>query len=457
RDYISGGMSLVWQRHATFFAAMVLSASYFDLATAMSWYVVVLVSELFDTYLSRHIIRQENWSLEDGRRYMLMLVSSTLFSSFAICGFIIAVATNAGPTAYFTPLFFLFAAGIFAAMNNHQLLPALMLRLVMYGLSFLYIPLHDILADWPPIQDILWLQLFTSLFVMYFVVDCSRIFLKLYRHNLNQMKALQKEHQLTKVAFKAKTEFLATISHELRTPLTSITGSLGLISSGALDKAPEKRASVLKIANDNCDRLSILIEEILSLQTLESDEVGFNFEPLPLAEFLPEVAELMRAQSAKANITLDLAPIEDGLVVSADQDRLLELMKNLLTNAVNFSAPDTRVTISARKSGDTAVISVADQGIGIPEADRERIFEKFTQLASSDHREVGGTGLGLNIARQIAEKHRGRLECDSTLGEGSTFTLTLPLAAEREKPAPASRRAPQESTRARGRMRRKTG
>ncbi len=447
----------MWQRQATFFAAMLLSAFYFDVVSTLIWYSIVLLSELLDTFFSRRILKHKNWTLRDGRRFMMVLVGSTLFSSFAICGFIISVAIKAGPTAHFTPMFFLFAAGIFAAMNNHQLMPVLLLRLLAYGLSFFYIPLHDILAEWPPIRDILWLQFFTCLFVMYFVIDCSLIFLKLYRRNLRQLKELKVEHERTKVAYKAKSEFLSTVSHELRTPLTSISGSLSLIGSGALENMPEKRSAVLKIANENCDRLSTLIEDILTLQSLESDEVSFSAEPISLSQFLPEMVEVMQESAAKTNIALELELIDVSLSVDADQERLLQLMKNLLSNAIKFSPADTKVAISARKSGKLAVISVTDQGIGIPEEARERIFEKFTQLDSSDHREVGGTGLGLNIARQIAEKHNGTLQCESSSKEGSTFTVSLPLATSQEKPIQIPKPSRKKLSRARGRQRRKAG
>lgn len=457
KDYILGGMSLIWQRQATFLAATILSAYYFDPTVALFWYSLVLLSEFIDNTISRRILRHGKWTLADGRRFMMYLLGSTVISSVTICGFVISMATKAGPTAYFTPLFFLFAAGIFAAVNNHQILPVLLLRLLMYGLSFLYIPLHDLIGYWPPIDDILWLQLFTSLFVMYFVIDCSFIFLKLYRHNLRQLKNLQKEHERTKVAYKAKTEFLATVSHELRTPLTSISGSLSLISSGALDAAPEKRQAMLKIAESNCARLTFLIEDILTLQSLESDELTLSFEPLELGEFLHDVRDAMHDRVETAGMVLTVGQWPAGIHIHADQARLLQLMKNLVSNAVKFSDKGTTVTLSADITGGMARLAVTDQGIGIPPGAQAKIFEKFTQLDNSDQRKVGGAGLGLNIAQLIAEKHNGTLTYESTLGEGSTFYVSIPMTEKKPSVSPQDKEKPAASKRLRGAARRKAG
>lgn len=324
------------------------------------------------------------------------------------------------------PLFFLFAAGLFAAVNNHQLPMILMVRLVMYAGIFLWIPAADLLAVRPPLHSALWLQLFTVVFVLFFVVECSVIFLRLYRRGLDQLDELRLERDRVQAAYEVKSQFVSVVSHELRTPLTSINGALGLLRTGAYDADPAKARSILDIAHKNAVRLSALINDLLDLQKLESGQMSYSMAPLDLSALVAECVESIGAFAQTYGITLAFAPPPHPIRVQADRDRIHQVLDNLLSNAVKFSHRAGRVDIRIRTTPTTTLVDVQDHGIGIPPNCRDSVFGKFTQVDSSDRRSHGGTGLGLAIAAEIMAAHGGAIDYDSTPGAGTTFTITFP-------------------------------
>jgi PAS domain S-box-containing protein len=226
-----------------------------------------------------------------------------------------------------------------------------------------------------------------------------------------------------------KAEFVSTVSHELRTPLTSIAGSLGLLAGGAAGALPEKAGRLIGIAQANSQRLVRLINDILDVEKLEAGKFELDLRPLDLREIAARSIEGARGYADELGVALTLTEGDDA-PVRGDADRLVQVVTNLLSNAAKFSPRGGAVTVSVYPEARIARLSVADQGPGIPEAFRSRIFSKFAQADSSDTRSKGGTGLGLAIAREIAERHGGRLWFESTEGEGATFHLDLPLAVE---------------------------
>jgi PAS domain S-box-containing protein len=226
-----------------------------------------------------------------------------------------------------------------------------------------------------------------------------------------------------------KAEFVSTVSHELRTPLTSIAGSLGLLAGGAAGALPEKAGRLIGIAQANSQRLVRLINDILDVEKLEAGKFELDLRPLDLREIAARSIEGARGYADELGVALTLSEGDDA-PVRGDADRLVQVVTNLLSNAAKFSPRGGTVTVSVYPEARIARLSVVDQGPGIPEAFRSRIFSKFAQADSSDTRSKGGTGLGLAIAREIAERHGGRLWFESTEGEGATFHLDLPLAVE---------------------------
>ena len=426
RDYVDVTTNLIWQRQAIFLAATLLTAFYFNATTAVITYSGVLCSEVLDLIVARRMKRWKGSDLRVAYRFLTAILFNTLVSSSAICLFILAVALQQDSGGHFTPLFFLFAAALFAAMNNHQVVPALVLRLLIYGATFTYIALMDILRYYPPIDSQPWLEFFTIIFVMYFIIDCSFIFLKFYRKNVRQMEELIEEHERTKIAYKAKSQFVAIVSHELRTPLTSIKGSLDLISCGMLGPVPEKMQSILSIAAKNSERLADLINDILDLQKIEAGEISYRFAPVDVSELISDAIEANRGFADKLKI--DLAAEFDrklDLVVRGDEKRLMQVMTNMISNALKFSHEGGKVTVSYAANGDKIRLMVKDRGVGIPENSEDKVFGKFTQVDSTDERGVGGTGLGMNISKKIVEHHNGTIGYDSKLGVGTTFYIDL--------------------------------
>lgn len=230
-----------------------------------------------------------------------------------------------------------------------------------------------------------------------------------------------------------KDEFVSVVSHELRTPLTAIRGSLGLLQNGARGTLLGKAQRWVEIAVTNTDRLGRLINDILDIERIESGQVALEKKPCDVAEIIDQVAVLMRDMAERAGVTLVTAPVPACLW--ADPDRIMQILTNLVSNAIKFSSEGGTVELTAHLQGEQILFRVRDQGRGIPADKLETIFERFEQVDTSDSRAKGGTGLGLAICRSIAQQHDGRIWTESILGEGSTFFLTLPTLQE-ERPEP---------------------
>jgi PAS domain S-box-containing protein len=223
-------------------------------------------------------------------------------------------------------------------------------------------------------------------------------------------------------------EFISLVSHELRTPLTSLLGALDLLNSGRLGTLNVQGLKVLSIAVTNTERLMRLINDILDLERMKSGRIAMRKIQCNAADLLTQSVEAMQAMAEQAQVTL----IERSLAVElwADPDRMLQTLTNLLSNAIKFSEPGSTVWIGSEitASHTQLLITVKDQGRGIPVDKLQLIFDRFQQVDASDSRKKGGTGLGLAICRRIVEQHDGKIWAESTLGEGSTFYITLPLS-----------------------------
>lgn len=216
-----------------------------------------------------------------------------------------------------------------------------------------------------------------------------------------------------------KTDFVSVVSHELRTPLTSIIGSLDTVARPELAPEAEAARSLLTTARRQAGRLQRLIEDLLIVSRLERNSVPIQLEAVKLANFIAEVAATVQI----SNLTLDIQP--DDLAVLADPDHLNRIFLNLLENAAKY-APGTPVEVVAQARGSRVDIAVIDHGAGVPADQRDRVFQRFTQIELSATRTRGGTGLGLSIVRGLAEAMKGSVELLETPGGGATFAITLP-------------------------------
>ncbi len=231
-----------------------------------------------------------------------------------------------------------------------------------------------------------------------------------------------------------KDEFISTVSHELRTPLTSIRGALGLLTSGMLGEVNEKASNLLRIALANSDRLVRLINDILDLERIQSGREPLAFRSMQLADIVKQATDDMQPMADAAGVKLihDATRVE----ITADPDRLLQVITNLLSNAVKFSPPNSTVSVMLRPGVTGVILSVIDHGRGIPADKLETIFGRFQQVDASDARQKGGTGLGLAICRTIVLQHSGRIWAERNPVRGSTFRIFLPY-----EPVPAAARS----------------
>jgi PAS domain S-box-containing protein len=225
-----------------------------------------------------------------------------------------------------------------------------------------------------------------------------------------------------------KNEFISVVSHELRTPLASIRGSLGLLAAGVLDSKPKVAKEMLETAAFESERLVPLVNEILDLERLEANKVMMNRHKCDVTTLMRRSVEIMRPIADENSITLVLLPTSSptSSQVWADADWIVQVLVNLLGNALKFSPPKSRISLSAQALANEVLFQVQDQGRGIPTAKLEAIFRRFQQVDASDARDKGGTGLGLTICRNIVQRHGGRIWVASTVGKGSTFYFTLP-------------------------------
>ncbi len=223
-----------------------------------------------------------------------------------------------------------------------------------------------------------------------------------------------------------KDGFVAVVSHELRTPLTSIRGSLGLILGGAVGDLPESAYNMLNIANNNTNRLLVLINDILDIEKIQSGKLEYNFQSVEVMPLIEEAINDGSGYALQYDVHLLVDQRLDNVRIKADPCRIMQVLNNLVSNAIKFSPKGKNVAFSVVRHNHHVRISVTDHGPGIPKDFQSKIFERFTMSDSSDSRGVGGTGLGLSIARTIVEDHDGAISFETQEGQGTTFYIDFP-------------------------------
>ncbi len=232
-----------------------------------------------------------------------------------------------------------------------------------------------------------------------------------------------------KAAERLKDEFISVVSHELRTPLTSISGSLGLMAAGAGGELPPKANRLVQIANQNSERLTRLINDILDLEKASNGKLQLAIEPHPIRQIVEQVIEANQPYVQRLGVHLTLESSSADAIVAVDRDRFAQILTNIVSNAAKFSPRGETVSVRVLANDAAAVrVEVSDRGAGIPEAFRSRIFQKFAQADSSDTRAKGGTGLGLSIAKSLVESMDGTIGYESS-STGTTFHVCVPKAS----------------------------
>ena len=241
--------------------------------------------------------------------------------------------------------------------------------------------------------------------------------------------ALAQQVEALRLSDQFKSDFVSSVSHELRTPLASILGYTDILVNGEVGEMTPDQAEFLDIIDQNARRLLTLINDLLTLSGLESGRMVIRPEPADLRELVRGNVHIHAPAVVAHRLRLDVSLPQEPVTAVVDADRISQVLSNLVSNAIKFTPDEGSLRIGLAVEGSDAVLSVADSGIGISEADRERLFERFFRAGNAVEQAIPGTGLGLAICKGIVDAHAGHLWLESALGEGTTVTVRLPLAA----------------------------
>jgi len=257
--------------------------------------------------------------------------------------------------------------------------------------------------------------------------ETTLIFLSFLIIGIILFSIVKKEEKKRKKAEAIKTEFVSVVSHELRTPLTSISGAIKLIENEALGPVNDTIKNYLNIASNNIDRLTNIVNDILDVKKMEAGEFQLEKENINLVDVVEQAINENLQYAQTFNVDFDFVKPDKDYIVNADKPRLLQVMANLLSNAVKYGAKEDTVKIYFKELVKNIRVNIEDHGEGIQEENKDLLFEKFTQSRSREIEVVKGTGLGLNIAKNIIENHDGIISYENGKEKGTVFYFLLPL------------------------------
>jgi signal transduction histidine kinase/GGDEF domain-containing protein len=249
---------------------------------------------------------------------------------------------------------------------------------------------------------------------------------------------LERANQELRKIDEMKSEFISVASHELRTPLAAIKNAVHLILNRKTGEINDTQAKFLSMAERNINRLTNILDDLLDLSRIESGKIEMKIEELDLKGPIEFILSTLKPQADGKSIQLQMGVPQELPLVYGDRGHIEQILMNLVGNALKFTPEGGQVSVWAKPwngEGDLVAISVQDSGIGVPQDQLEKVFEKFYQVESSLNRSVSGTGLGLAITRGLVQAHKGKIWAESEVGRGSTFTFTLPISkGERREP-----------------------
>jgi two-component system, OmpR family, phosphate regulon sensor histidine kinase PhoR len=231
-----------------------------------------------------------------------------------------------------------------------------------------------------------------------------------------------------RAAEQMRVDFVANASHELRTPLATLIGYTETLREQSEHIDSETRERFLAVVHDEARRMQHIVEDLISLSRIEAEKFSAPTDAVPLPPLIDQALDAARRMAAERRSELVCAVARDLPPIAADRGQILQLLDNLLTNALRYGDSGTPVTVAAQAEGPMVHLSVADQGEGIAPEHVARVTERFYRVDTSRSRSLGGTGLGLSIVKHIVERHRGRLSIDSALGRGTTVHVLLPAS-----------------------------
>jgi len=249
---------------------------------------------------------------------------------------------------------------------------------------------------------------------------------------------LERANQELKRVDEMKSEFVSVASHELRTPLTTIKNAVQLVLRGKAGEINETQGNFLSMAEKNINRLTNILNSLLDLSRIESGKMEMRFEEFDLTGSITFILSSLKPQADGKSIRLNTEIPMEFPPIYGDREKVEQILMNLTGNAIKFTPEGGEISVSAKLlagEGGMVAVSVKDSGIGIPEDQLKKVFEKFYQVEGSLHRSVSGTGLGLAITKGLVETHQGKIWVESEVGKGSTFTFTLPVSkGEKREP-----------------------
>jgi two-component system phosphate regulon sensor histidine kinase PhoR len=236
-------------------------------------------------------------------------------------------------------------------------------------------------------------------------------------HDITELRRLER----------VRKDFVANVSHELRTPVSSIKGYAETLLEGALENKKDAK-EFAQIIHSNAERLARLIDDLLSLSRIESAKLSLNLKPQEVKHIAERVIFELGEQLKEKSLTVSLDIVDDIPKILADENRIAQVLLNLIDNSIKYTSPGGRILIFASQEGEFVKTDVTDTGIGISEEHIPRLFERFYRVDKARSRELGGTGLGLSIVKHIVQAHGGEVSVQSIEGKGSTFSFTIPKA-----------------------------
>lgn len=261
----------------------------------------------------------------------------------------------------------------------------------------------------------------------------------------------QKNKELARLE-RLKSEFISIVSHELKTPLTSIKNSLDIVSSGKTGEITENMSKFMNMAKRNVGKLSLIINDLLDMSKIEAGKMDYTMERASILPVIKDVTQNLTQIALQRNLELNVRTVGEIKDVIADANRIEQVLTNLVSNAIKFSPDKGVISITTKMiyaddivaeecfaelinklKGEYVQVCVSDQGIGIEKDDLVHVFDKFEQIENSLSREVGGSGLGLSIAKQLIRAHNGAIWCDSVVNKGSSFYFVIPVAENKTK------------------------
>jgi signal transduction histidine kinase len=246
--------------------------------------------------------------------------------------------------------------------------------------------------------------------------------------NARLFREIQEKSAQLEIANKHKSEFLANMSHELRTPLNAIIGFSEVLQDSMFGELNEEQLEFIRDIHESGKHLLSLINDILDLSKVEAGRMELMLGEFDLPSAIDNAIALVKERAARSRIRVESHVDPRLAMVRADERKLKQILLNLLSNAVKFTPEGGSVSVTARASARGLEIAVSDTGVGISAADRDVVFEEFRQVGNDYTRKAEGTGLGLALTRRFVELHGGRIELESEVGKGSTFTVIIPDA-----------------------------